>query len=92
MGDKIKMGNTSSSGGDGSDGSSGTADPNMRKALEAAIGSLTMMGEAADHREARVLEELKQAREDRGRVELLLRHMLVRQNAELNTPTSMLAS
>ncbi|KAF8960271.1 hypothetical protein BDZ97DRAFT_1620132, partial [Flammula alnicola] len=70
------MVSSSSSGGDGSDGSSASVEENLRRALDAALGSLGAMGEVYEQREARVLEELQRSREDRERVELLLRQVL----------------
>ncbi|KAF5322655.1 hypothetical protein D9619_001281 [Psilocybe cf. subviscida] len=64
------MAGSSSSGGDGSDGSSGSLPENLRRVLDAALG------EVYEQREARVLEELQRSREDRERVELLLRQVL----------------
>lgn len=65
-----------SSGGDGSDGSTASVEENLRRALDAALGSLGAMGEVYEQREARVLEELQRSREDRERVELLLKQVL----------------
>ncbi|KDR74301.1 hypothetical protein GALMADRAFT_70957 [Galerina marginata CBS 339.88] len=70
------MVSSGSSGGDGSDGSSTSVEGNLRRALDAALGSLGAMGEVYEQREARVLEELQRSREDRERVELLLRQVL----------------
>lgn len=70
------MAASSSSGTDGSDGSSGSLPENLRRVLDAALGSLGTLGEVYEQREARVLEELQRSREDRERVELLLRQVL----------------
>src|SRR6266567_6537778 len=62
--------------GDGSDGSSASVEENLRRVLEAALGSLGAMGEFYEQREDRVHEELQRSREDRERVELLLKQVL----------------
>ncbi|KAH9483255.1 hypothetical protein JR316_0005359 [Psilocybe cubensis] len=76
--DRLLHSASSSSGtGDGSDGSSsGSVEENLKRALDAALGSLSAMGEVYEQREARVMEELRRSREDRERVELLLRQVL----------------
>ena len=70
-------------GGDGSDGTgssvshgSGAVEDNLRRALDAALGSLGQLGTIYEEREARVLEELQRSREDKDKVELLLRQVL----------------
>ena len=73
--DRLKV-SSSSSGGDGSDGSSGSVEENLRRALDVALESLGAMGEVYEQREMRVMEELQRSREDRERVELLLRQVL----------------
>lgn len=73
--DRLAVASTAS-GGDGSDGSAQSVEENLRRALEAALGSLGALGQVYEEREARVVEELKRSREDRERVELLLRQVL----------------
>ena len=48
----------------------------LRRALEAALGSLGALGNIYDQREARWKDEMKRLTEDRERVELLLRQTL----------------
>jgi len=74
----------SGSSGEGSDGSSGSVEENLRRALDAALGSLGAMGEVYEQREARVLEELQRSRDDRERVELLLKQVLGENNPLTN--------
>lgn len=76
---------TSSSSGDGSDGSSCSVEENLRRALDAALGSLGALGEVYEQREARVLEELQRSRDDRERVELLLKQVLGENNPLTNS-------
>jgi hypothetical protein len=71
---------TSGSSGDGSDGSSCSVEENLRRALDAALGSLGALGEVYEQREARVLEELQRSKDDRERVELLLKQVLGENN------------
>ncbi|KAF8164752.1 hypothetical protein B0H34DRAFT_686455 [Crassisporium funariophilum] len=66
----------SNSSGEGSDGSSASVEGNLRRALDAALSSLGVMGEVYEQREARVLEELQRSRDDRERVALLLKQVL----------------
>ncbi|KAJ3505281.1 hypothetical protein NLJ89_g7501 [Agrocybe chaxingu] len=72
--DRLQASALSTSGGDGSDGSS--SQESLRRALDAALGSLSAMGEVYEQREARVLEELQRSREDYERMELLLKQVL----------------
>lgn len=74
--------------GDGSDGSSASVEENLRRALDAALGSLGALSEVYDQREVRVLEELQRSREDRERVELLLRQVLGDKNP-LSSPVAL---
>ena len=76
---------TSSGSGDGSDGSSCSVEENLRRALDAALGSLGALGEVYEQREARVLEELQRSRDDRERVELLLKQVLGENNPLTNS-------
>ena len=78
----------SSSSGDGSDGSSCSVEENLRRALDAALGSLGALGEVYEQREARVLEELQRSRDDRERVELLLKQVLGENNPLTNSSSS----
>ncbi|KAI0959100.1 hypothetical protein AcW1_004029 [Taiwanofungus camphoratus] len=48
----------------------------LRRALEAALGSLNEMGKIHDRREARWRDEMRRLTEDRDRVELVLRQAL----------------
>jgi hypothetical protein len=76
------------SSGDGSDGSSCSVEENLRRALDAALGSLGALGEVYEQREARVLEELARSRDDRERVELLLKQVLGEDNPLTNNNLS----
>lgn len=71
--------------GEGSDGSSCSVEENLRRALDAALGSLGALGEVYEQREARVLEELQRSRDDRERVELLLKQVLGENNPLTNS-------
>jgi len=75
----------SGSSGEGSDGSSCSVEESLRRALDAALGSLGAMGEVYEQREARVLEELQRSRDDRERVELLLKQVLGENNPLTNS-------
>ena len=79
---------TSGSSGEGSDGSSCSVEENLRRALDAALGSLGALGEVYEQREARVLEELQRSRDDRERVELLLKQVLGENNPLTNSTSS----
>lgn len=81
----------SGSSGEGSDGSSGSVEENLRRALEAALGSLGILGKVYEEREARVLEELQRSRDDRERVELLLKQVMG-DNHPLINPASRLGA
>ena len=76
--------NSAGSSGDGSDGSSCSVEESLRRALDAALGSLGALGEVYEQREARVLEELARSRDDRERVELLLKQVLGENNPLTN--------
>ncbi|PPQ66604.1 hypothetical protein CVT24_006915 [Panaeolus cyanescens] len=78
------MASSGSSTGDGSDGSSTLTEGNLRRALELALDSLQTMGQVYDDREARVLEELKRSRDDRERLELLLKQIVGDKNIMAN--------
>jgi len=58
---------------DGSEGSSETREEDLKRALEAALGSLGALGSIYEQREVRWREEMRRVSEDRERVELLLR-------------------
>lgn len=62
--------------GDGSDGSSETREEDLKRALEAALGSLGALGGIYEQREARWRDEMRRISEDRERVEFLLRQTL----------------
>lgn len=82
--DRLLVSSAGSSG-DGSDGSSCSVEENLRRALDAALGSLGALGEVYEQREARVLEELQRSRDDRERVELLLKQVLGENNPLTNS-------
>ena len=86
--DRLMVTSAGSSGGDGSDGSSCSVEENLRRALDAALGSLGALGEVYEQREARVLEELQRSRDDRERVELLLKQVLGEDNPLSNSISS----
>ncbi|KAK7022933.1 hypothetical protein VNI00_016823 [Paramarasmius palmivorus] len=67
---------SSSSSGDASDGSSESREEDLKRALEAALGSLGVLGNMYEQREARWIDEMRRVSEDRERVELLLRQVL----------------
>ncbi|KAH0586860.1 hypothetical protein H2248_005704 [Termitomyces sp. 'cryptogamus'] len=67
---------SSSSSGDGSDGSTESREVDLKRALEAALGSLASLGGIYEQREARWREEMRRIAEDRERVELLLKQVL----------------
>ena len=67
---------SSSSSGDGSDGSTESREVDLKRALEAALGSLASLGDIYEQREARWREEMRRIAEDRERVELLLKQVL----------------
>lgn len=85
--DRLAVASTAS-GGDGSDGSAQSVEENLRRALDAALGSLGALGQVYEEREGRVLEELRRSREDRERVELLLRQVLGDKNP-LSSPMAL---
>jgi len=64
------------SGGDVSDGSSESREEDLKRALEAALGSLGALGGIYEQREARWIEEMRRISEDRERVELLMQQVL----------------
>ncbi|THH29565.1 hypothetical protein EUX98_g4622 [Antrodiella citrinella] len=61
---------------DGSQSGSDSREEDLRKALEAALGSLGAMGTLYEQREARWKDEMRRISEDREHVELLLRQAL----------------
>jgi hypothetical protein len=67
---------SSGSGGDVSDGSSESREEDLKRALEAALGSLGALGGMYEQREARWIEEMRRISEDREKVELLLKQVL----------------
>ncbi|KAF9267118.1 hypothetical protein L218DRAFT_895335 [Marasmius fiardii PR-910] len=66
---------SSGASGDGSD-SSESREADLKRALDAALSSLGVLGNMYEQREARWLEEMRRISEDRERVELLLRQAL----------------
>ncbi|GLB33229.1 putative thyroid hormone receptor binding protein [Lyophyllum shimeji] len=73
--DRFLVGPSAASG-SGSDGSSESREEDLKRALEAALGSLGALGGIYEQREARWHEEMRRVQEDRERVELLLRQVL----------------
>jgi len=69
------LSNSGSSAG-GSDGSSESREEDLRRALQAALGSLGALGGLYDQREARWREEMRRISDDRETVELLLKQAL----------------
>lgn len=61
---------------DGSQGSSESREEDLRRALEAALGSIGAMGAIYEQREARWRDELRKLSEDRTSIEMLLRQTL----------------
>ncbi|KAI0368413.1 hypothetical protein BV20DRAFT_948189 [Pilatotrama ljubarskyi] len=61
---------------DGSPGASSPGEMDLRRALEAALGSLGALSAIYEQREARWRDEMRRQSEDRERVELLLRQAL----------------
>lgn len=70
------LSNSSSSAGGGSDGSSESREEDLRRALEAALGSLGALGGIYEQREARWREEMRRISDDRETVEFLLKQAL----------------
>ncbi|KAF9074678.1 hypothetical protein BDP27DRAFT_1213767 [Rhodocollybia butyracea] len=68
--------NASSGSGEGSDGSSESNKEDMKRVLDAALGSLNVMRKMYEQREARWIDEMRRVSEDRERVELLLKQVL----------------
>ncbi|KZT74610.1 hypothetical protein DAEQUDRAFT_201332 [Daedalea quercina L-15889] len=61
---------------DGSPITPESREADLRRALEAALGSLSEMGKIYEEREMRMRDEMKQLADDRDRVELLLKQAL----------------
>ncbi|KAL0574547.1 hypothetical protein V5O48_007410 [Marasmius crinis-equi] len=61
--------------GDGSD-SSESREEDLKRALDSALGSLGVLGNMYEQREARWMDEMRRISEDRERVEILLRQVL----------------
>ncbi|KAJ4467865.1 hypothetical protein J3R30DRAFT_3832464 [Lentinula aciculospora] len=74
--------NASSGSGDGSDGSSESNKEDMKRVLDAALGSLNVMRDMYEQREARWVDEMRRMSEDRERVEFLLKQVLGDGHAE----------
>ena len=70
------LSNSGSSTGGGSDGSSESREEELRRALQAALGSLGALGGLYEQREARWREEMRRISDDRETVELLLKQAL----------------
>ncbi|KAG6890667.1 hypothetical protein C0992_013339 [Termitomyces sp. T32_za158] len=75
---------SSASSGNGSDGSTESREVDLKRVLEAALGSLASLRDIYGQREARWIEEMRRVAEDRERVELLLKQVL----GDSNTSTS----
>ncbi|OCH93271.1 hypothetical protein OBBRIDRAFT_725125 [Obba rivulosa] len=71
-----RLSSRSGSSADGSLGNGELREEDLRKALEAALGSLGELGRLYEERESRWKDEMRQLTEDRGKVELLLRQAL----------------
>jgi hypothetical protein len=74
LADRLLSNSGSSTG--GSDGSSESREEDLRRALQAALGSLGALGGLYDQREARWREEMRRISDDRETVELLLKQAL----------------
>lgn len=61
---------------DGSQASSESREEDLKRALEAAMGSLGAMGAIYEQREARWRDEMRKLSEDRAHIEMLLRQTL----------------
>ncbi len=61
---------------DGSPGANSPGEMDLRRALEAALGSLGALSAIYDQREARWRDEMRKQNDDRERIELLLRQAL----------------
>lgn len=70
------LSSTSGSSTGGSDGSSESREEDLRKALQAALGSLGAVKGIYEQREARWREEMKRINDDRETVEFLLKQAL----------------
>ena len=66
----------SASSADGSPGEGTPGEMDLRRALEAALGSLGALSNIYEQREARWRDEMRRLSDDRERVELLLRQAL----------------
>lgn len=66
----------SGSSGDGSDSSSESREVDLKRALEAALGSLGALSKIYDEREARWRDEMRRVSNDREHVEMLLKQAL----------------
>ena len=70
-----RLSQISSSSGEGSDGSD-SREQDLKRALTAALGSLSTLSELYHQREARWREEMRQVAEEREQVDLVLRQAL----------------
>lgn len=61
---------------DGSSEGSGSREEELKRALDAALGSLNALGAIYEQRESRWRDEMHRLSEDRERVELLMRQIL----------------
>jgi hypothetical protein len=79
LGLRLREGSTSVDSGRGSESSSESREEDLRRALEAALGSLEALGSIYEQRETRWRDEMRKLNTDRESVEMLLsqafRHM-----------------
>lgn len=78
---------SSGTSGEGSDGSE-SREEELKRALEAAVGSLGAFQHIFQEREARWVEEMRRISDDRERVEILLRQVLGERRMSNTTPTA----
>jgi len=71
-----KLIESQSNAGDGSDGSSESRTEDLRRALDTALGSLGLLNEMYEMRDARWQEEVKRMQEDRLKMSLVLRQVM----------------
>jgi hypothetical protein len=74
LADRLRL--HSGSSGDGSDSSSESREVDLKRALEAALGSLGALSKIYDEREARWRDEMRRVSDDREHVEMLLKQAL----------------
>jgi hypothetical protein len=74
LADRLRL--HSGSSGDGSDSSSESREVDLKRALEAALGSLGALLKIYDEREARWRDEMRRVSDDREHAEMLLKQAL----------------